>query len=146
MRKLSLTFVARIGGSLLLASGISLPLAGTARADGYVPKSASLTGTSSKASVSIVEPAAPPQLLPAASHDHGPAAAIDGEGRNLSVTFPTSVTLYGVARADKIPARTVLTPEGSGGARLGLKLDDAVASPGGAGGYIGVVPISLDYN
>ncbi|MFC3712027.1 hypothetical protein ACFOMD_05565 [Sphingoaurantiacus capsulatus] len=75
-----------------------------------------------------------------------PTAGVDREGRSLSLSVPTHLSLYGLARADELAVRTVVHSTGSGGARLGLALDQPVANAASAGDYVGVLRVSLDYN
>jgi len=86
-------------------------------------------------------PAAPPRLLPA--EGRAPTFGVDEEGRNVSMSVPKQIRLYGVARADEVAARTVLEPTGAGTARLGFALDGSAAA---SGAYVGVVEMSVDYN
>lgn len=119
---------------------------GPAQAAGYVPDlpSAGLTAKAA-GSASILAPAAAPALVAPISADRA-TAAVDGEGRSLSVSVPKTVTLYGLARGDAVAARAVITPKASGPAQLGLALDAPVRNAATAGAYVGVLPLSLDYN
>lgn len=122
-----------------LAVAVALMLAGTAslaEAGGYARTSAS---------ASIIAPEAPPQLLPAAAGTS--AAALDGEGRTLSVSLPAKMMLHGAAHANEIAARTALAPAGVGAARLMLTPDRPLRQAAAAGGaYVGELRMSLDYN
>ncbi len=75
-----------------------------------------------------------------------PTAGVDREGRSLSLSVPTRLSLYGLARADELAVRTVVHSSDGGGARLGLALDQPVADAARAGDYVGVLRVSLDYN
>ena len=127
-----------------LAMTVVLMLAGTADvadAGGYVAE-AGIARTS--ASASIIAPETPPQLLAAAAGNS--TAALDGEGRALSVSFPTEMLLRGAAPADAVAARAELAPAGPGTARLMLTLDRPLRRNAAAGGYVGELRMSLDYN
>lgn len=87
-------------------------------------------------------PAAAPRPLPASGRM--PTLGVDAEGRNISMSVPSHVRLYGVARAEQVMLRTVIESTGAGTARLGLARDGAIATPGGA--YVGVVEMTVDYN
>lgn len=142
--------LARIGAMLLMAAGLSLLGTSPAIAGGSLPEMPSPNfGTataSSSASTSIVAHEPPPQLLPPALPRVGSTAAVDGEGRNLSVSLPSKVTLYGLARAETVDARMVLTPAGAGTAKLALALDRPVPNARTAGDYVGILRVTLDYN
>lgn len=86
-------------------------------------------------------PAAPPRLLP--TEGRAPNFGVDGEGRNVSMSVPSQIRLYGVARAEEVAARTVLETTGAGTARLGFALDDVAKA---RGAYVGVVEMIVDYN
>lgn len=75
-----------------------------------------------------------------------PTFGVDGDGRNVSMSVPATVMLYGLARAEQVPARTVIQSAGVGTAELGLTLDRPVPDLAKAGAYVGVVTMSLDYN
>lgn len=75
-----------------------------------------------------------------------PAFGVDAEGRNISMSVPATVMLYGLARAEDVPARTVIEAAGIGTARLGLTLERPSVDLATAGTYVGVVTMSLDYN
>lgn len=127
-----------------LAVTVALMLAGTAtiaEAEGYIAEAVTArTG----ASASIIAPEAPPQLLAAATGTS--TAALDGEGRALSVSLPTKMLLHGAATADAVAARAALAPAGPGTARLMLTLDRPLRRNAAAGGYVGELRMSLDYN
>lgn len=127
-----------------LAVTVALVLAGTATiaaAEGYIAE-AGIARTS--ASASIIAPEAPPQLLAAATGTS--TAALDGEGRALSVSLPTKMLLRGAAPADAIAARAALAPAGVGTARLMLTTDRPLRQIAAAGAYVGELRMSLDYN
>lgn len=127
-----------------LAVTAALMFAGTAsiaEAGGYVAQAGTIrTG----ASASIIAPEAPPQLLAVAAGTS--TAALDGEGRTLSVSLPTKMLLRSAAPADAIAARTALAPAGPGTARLMLTPDRLLRQNAAAGGYVGELRMSLDYN
>lgn len=122
----------RLAHALPLAFGLAFIWPEAADAGLYVPH---------PTAAAAAEPAAP--LLSRPADVRMPAYVVDGEGRSVSMSVPTRVRLYGLARADEVAAYTVLEPTGAGTARLGLALDGEVA---GAGAYVGVVRMSLDYN
>lgn len=107
---------------------------------------ASSSALSTSASTRIVSPEGPPRLTAVTSSAFGPTVAVDGEGRNLSVSLPTRVQLYGLTRAEAVSARTVLTPDATGTARLALTLDRPIADSARAGAFVGVLPVTLAYN
>lgn len=119
--------------------------AGGSHAASYVPDPLGTIPARSSGSASIVAREAPPRLqAPVAGT--APTTAVDGEGRNLSVSLPSTVLLYGVAHADEIAARTVVAPAGAGAARLTIALDRPVENAASAGAYVGVLKLTLDYN
>ena len=124
---------------------VALVLTGTASlaaAGGYVAEAASTART--RANASILAPEAPPQLLAAVA---GSTAALDGDGRALSVSLPAKMLLHGAAPAAVIAARAALAPAGPGTARLMLSPDRPLRQVAAAGGaYVGELRMSLDYN
>lgn len=117
----------------LMAGLLVAGTANVAEAGGYVR---------TNASASIIAPEAPPRLLPAAFGTS--TAALDGEGRALSVSLPTRMMLRGEANADQIAARAALAPGGIGTARLMLTPERPLRRM--AAGYSGELRMSLDYN
>lgn len=75
-----------------------------------------------------------------------PTAGVDAEGRSLSLSVPTRLSLYGLARADELSVRTVVHATDGADARLGIALDQPVADASTAGDYVGVLRVSFDYN
>ena len=137
------TPTARAAKALALAVG--LIATSQAQAAPMVPEPFSGAAARTNGSASILAYEAPPELrAPIAAA--APTAAVDGEGRNLSVAVPTEVKLYGVARADEIAARPVLAPAGAGVAKLALTLDQPMRKGAMAGAYVGVLTMTLDYN
>jgi hypothetical protein len=124
---------------------VGLVIASAAHAAPMVPEPFSGVAARTSGSASILAFEAPPELR-APIGAKAPTAAVDGEGRNLSLTVPSKVKLYGVARADEVAARPVLAPAGAGAARLALRLDQPASSGGMMGDYVGVLTLTLDYN
>lgn len=124
----------RLAHALPLAFGLAFIWPEAADAGFYVPH---------PTATSPAKPIAAAPLRPRPADVRAPAYVLDDEGRSVSMSVPTRVRLYGLARADEVAAHTVLEPTGAGTARLGLALDGDVA---GAGAYVGVVRMSLDYN
>jgi hypothetical protein len=129
-----------------LAVAATLMLAGTAsiaEAGNYIAEAGGTAGTS--ASAAIIAPEAPPQLLRAAAGTS--TAALDGEGRALSVSLPARMSLRSEASTDEIAARAALAPAGPGTGRLLLTPDRPLRQLAAAGGaYVGELRMSLDYN
>ena len=121
-----------------LAVAVALMLGGTAS----LAEAGGSAGTS--ASASILAPEAPPRLLRAAAGTS--TAALDGEGRTLSVSLPGKMTLHGAADANVLAARAALAPAGVGIARLVLTPDRPMRQVAAAGAYVGELRMSLDYN
>jgi hypothetical protein len=122
-----------------LAVGASLLLGGVAEAGSFD------STASTRASASIIAPEAAPQLVRAGAGSS--TAALDGQGRALSVSVPTKILLRGSTPGDAFAARPMLAPAGAGIARLMLTPDRPlrrVAAGGGA--YVGELSMSLDYN
>lgn len=130
----------RLSHTLPLAFGLAFAWPEAADAGLYVPEPLPQFETSAAA-----QPApAKPRLLPVAGV--APALGIDAEGRSLSVSVPTKVLLYGLARAEQVAARPVLQATADGAPQLGLALERPVADHGSAGAYVGVLRMTLDYN
>lgn len=132
----------RTARALIAVAGLTIA-ASAAQAAPMIPEPFSGALTSGSASILAYE--APPALrMPVAAQ--APTAAVDGESRNLSLTVPSKVKLYGVARADEVAARPVLAPAGAGAAKLALTLDGPAAGAAMVGDYVGVLTLTLDYN
>ena len=122
-----------------LAVGAGLLLAGVAEAGSFD------SAASTRASASIIAREAPPQLVRAAAGSS--TAALDGEGRALSVSAPAKITLRGSTAGDAFAARPTLAPASAGIARLMLTPDRPLRVAAAAGGaYVGELSMSLDYN
>lgn len=127
-----------------LAAAAALVAAGTAslaEAGGYAGGAANIARTG--ASASIIAPEASPRLLAAVA---GSTAALDGEGRALSVSLPAKMLLQGAIPAAGIAAHAALAPAGPGTARLMLTPDRPLRQVAAGGAYVGELRMSLDYN
>ena len=128
--------------TLGVAAALTLAAAaGGAQAGGYVAEGGSAARTG--ASASIIAPEAPPRLIPAVA---GSTAALDGNGRALSVSLPATMLLQGAAPTAGIAARAALSPAGPGAARLLLTPDRPLRKVAAGGAYVGELRMSLDYN
>ncbi len=130
----------RLGHALPLAFGLAFVWPEAADAGMYVPAPMPQIETSATA------PAAPetPRLLPVVGA--APSFSVDKEGRNVSMSVPAKVMLYGLARGEDVAARTVIRSAGIGTAELSLTLEKPIADTRKAGAYVGVVTMSFDYN
>ena len=134
---------ARARLTLLLASAIWMPGHVPASAGDFLTESAGSTAARAAAGASIIAREAPPQLLPvaaAAPATHG----VDGDGRRLSVSLPSHLTLRGAT--GEISARIALAPAEAGAARLRLTPDRSLKHPRSADAYVGLLPVTLAYN
>lgn len=130
--------------TLLLLSAIWMSGHAPARAGDYLPGPVGSTTAHASAGASIIAHEAPPLLLPAAAIAASATQGIDGDGRRLSVSLPSRLTLRGAT--GEIAARIALAPAEAGSARLRLMPDRSLKRAPSADDYVGLLPVTLAYN
>lgn len=130
--------------ALLLVSAIWITGQAPARAGDYLPEPAASTTAHAAAGASIIARETPPQLLPATATAASATQGIDGDGRRLSVSLPSRLTLRGAT--GEIAARIALAPAEAGSARLRLTPDRSPKRAPSADAYVGLLPVMLAYN